>query len=117
MRKYVMLVPVLFLALTVAQPAGAQGGSKGRAKQGKTTQEKSRKADRDRSNPDDRPVGTAGPIMRYQGLDTNHNGRIERSEWRGDDAGFNNRDWNHDGVLSGDEVKPGTRRPRESVPR
>ena len=48
--------------------------------------------------------------MRFQGMDTNHDGVITRSEWRGNERSFRNQDWNGDGVLSGDEVREGARR-------
>jgi hypothetical protein len=50
--------------------------------------------------------------MRFRGLDRNHDGRITRNEWRGNDVSFRNHDWNRDGVLSGIEVRPGAKRPR-----
>src|SRR5215208_4320157 len=53
---------------------------------------------------------TAQAQMRYQSMDTNRDGVIERSEWRGTDRAFRNEDWNGDGVLSGDEVRQGARR-------
>ena len=37
---------------------------------------------------------------------------ITRSEWDGDDRSFANHDWNGNGVLSGDEVRPGATKPR-----
>src|SRR5215203_2119144 len=43
--------------------------------------------------------------MRWRAMDTNRDGRITRAEWRGNDRAFRNHDWNHDGVLSGDEVR------------
>jgi Ca2+-binding EF-hand superfamily protein len=49
--------------------------------------------------------------MRFAGMDTNRDGVITRAEWRGNDRAFNNQDWNGDGILSGDEVRPGARRP------
>ena len=48
--------------------------------------------------------------MRFQGMDTNHDGEITRNEWRGSDTAFRNQDWDGNGVLSGDEVRPGARR-------
>src|SRR3990172_12370700 len=48
--------------------------------------------------------------MRFQGMDRDKNGVITRSEWRGNEQSFSNEDWNGDGVLSGDEVRPGARR-------
>src|ERR1044071_9774065 len=43
--------------------------------------------------------------MRFADLDRNRNGQIERGEWRGSPRTFAIRDWNNDGVLSGDEVR------------
>jgi hypothetical protein len=45
--------------------------------------------------------------MRFLGMDRNGDGRITRDEWRGNDNSFAQHDWNDDGVLSGDEVRPG----------
>jgi hypothetical protein len=56
-----------------------------------------------------RPVGR----MRFEALDRNHDGRITRDEWNGNDRSFRNHDWNGDGVLSGDEVRAGARRNTE----
>ena len=47
---------------------------------------------------------------RFQGMDRNNDGVITRAEWRGNDNSFRNQDWNGDGVLSGEEVRPGGRR-------
>jgi Ca2+-binding EF-hand superfamily protein len=60
-------------------------------------------------------TGTTNPEMRYAALDTNHNGMIERSEWRGTARAFQTRDWNGDGVLSGDEVRVGAAAPNGAV--
>lgn len=72
--------------------------------------------DRDRDRTDDRNRDrdngrSDGSTMRFHGLDTNHDGRISRAEWRGNDTSFANHDWNRDGVLSGDEVREGATRP------
>jgi Ca2+-binding EF-hand superfamily protein len=48
--------------------------------------------------------------MRFQAMDTNHDGKISFKEWRGTEAAFRQQDWNGDGVLSGDEVRPGAKR-------
>jgi Ca2+-binding EF-hand superfamily protein len=48
--------------------------------------------------------------MRFEGMDTDRNGVITREEWRGSARAFQNQDWNGDGQLSGDEVRPGARR-------
>ena len=51
---------------------------------------------------------------RFQGMDRNRDGRITRSEWRGNSQSFRNQDWNNDGVLSGREVRANARRVRNS---
>ncbi len=48
--------------------------------------------------------------MRFQGMDRNNDGKITRAEWNGSDRSFQVHDWNGDGVLSGEEVRPGGRR-------
>jgi Ca2+-binding EF-hand superfamily protein len=48
--------------------------------------------------------------MRFAAMDTNNDGVITREEWRGNNRSFWMADWNGDGVLSGDEVRPGARR-------
>jgi Ca2+-binding EF-hand superfamily protein len=53
--------------------------------------------------------------MRYADLDRNHNGQIEKNEWRGSPRAFAVRDWNNDGVLSGDEVRTGAVPPSGSL--
>lgn len=60
-----------------------------------------------------RVVGTSGRLsaMRFRGMDRNRDGVIERSEWRGSETSFEQHDWNHDGRLSGDELRPGAPRP------
>ena len=56
-----------------------------------------------------------GPVsrMRFQALDRNNDGRITRDEWNGNENSFRNHDWNGDGVLSGNEVRPGAQRNTE----
>jgi Ca2+-binding EF-hand superfamily protein len=61
------------------------------------------------------PAGAAAQAgassgMRFQGMDTNRDGVITRNEWKGSDRSFRNHDWNGDGRLSGDEVRPGAQR-------
>src|SRR5215471_4523822 len=53
--------------------------------------------------------------MRFRDLDRNRNGVIERNEWRGSPRSFQMRDWNNDGVLSGDEVRTGANPPADSI--
>jgi Ca2+-binding EF-hand superfamily protein len=53
--------------------------------------------------------------MRFTDLDRNHNGVIEKSEWRGSPRSFAIHDWNGDGALSGDEVRVGAAPPPNSL--
>jgi Ca2+-binding EF-hand superfamily protein len=53
--------------------------------------------------------------MRFADLDRNHNGRIERGEWRGSPRSFAIHDWDNNGVLSGDEVRVGSVPPNGSL--
>ena len=48
--------------------------------------------------------------MRFAEMDTDNDGRITRDEWRGSRQSFMVHDWNNNGVLDGDEVRPGGRR-------
>ncbi len=59
--------------------------------------------------------GTTNTQMLYADLDTNHDGVIARREWRGSAASFSLRDWNGDGVLSGDELRPDAVPPANSA--
>jgi Ca2+-binding EF-hand superfamily protein len=43
--------------------------------------------------------------MRFRGMDKDGDGVITRAEWRGSTESFRLHDINHDGVLSGDEVR------------
>ena len=45
-------------------------------------------------------------IARFGAMDTDNDGVITRSEWRGNVQAFREQDANADGVLSGDEVRP-----------
>ena len=56
------------------------------------------------------PAGRQPVEMRFRGMDTNSDGVIARREWRGSAESFRVHDWNRDGVLSGDEVRPGAGR-------
>ena len=57
----------------------------------------------------------AAPI-RFQEMDRNNDRVIARSEWQGSDQSFRAHDWDHDGVLSGDEVRVGAAQPATRDP-
>lgn len=48
--------------------------------------------------------------MRFRAMDRNADGVITRAEWQGSDQSFRTHDWDGDGILSGDEVRPGASR-------
>ena len=48
--------------------------------------------------------------MRFREMDRNGDGIITRAEWRGNAVAFDQQDWNNDGQLSGQEVRPGAQR-------
>lgn len=51
----------------------------------------------------------------YHKADRNQDGVITLKEWRNEsDLSFNKRDWNHDGILSGNEIKDSTLKPTQS---
>ena len=52
-------------------------------------------------------VQAATAQTRFSEMDTNRDGVIARSEWRGSAQSFRVHDWNSDGVLSGDELRVG----------
>lgn len=51
-----------------------------------------------------RQPAAASPLLAQ--LDTNHDGKISRSEWKGNDVSFSMLDKNGDGVLTADELAP-----------
>lgn len=51
--------------------------------------------------------------MRFAPMDANRDGVITRQEWRGTARSFDRHDWNGDGILSGDEVRPAAGRDDE----
>jgi len=60
-------------------------------------------------------TASTSATMRYADQDRNHNGQVERGEWRGSPRSFAIHDWNNDGVLSGDEVRTGAVPPAGSL--
>lgn len=106
--KRTSIATLLALAVLAGPAFGKPGEDKGKNKdkdKGKTEDVRHHDHDDDgRDHDDDHDdEGT----MRFLGMDTNNDGRITRAEWRGNDVSFANHDWNDDGVLSGEEVRPG----------
>lgn len=48
--------------------------------------------------------------IRFAAMDKDGDGRITRAEWTGTRQSFLVHDWNNNGVLEGDEIRPGGRR-------
>jgi hypothetical protein len=116
MRVRNPLITAAILSLALTGPAAfalAHGPSAGVHDQNKDKEkdkDKDKNRNRDRRN-DDRRGGEDLTQMRFAGMDVNHDGRITRDEWRGNDNSFARHDWNGDGVLSGPEVTPGAQPP------
>jgi len=123
-RHFVLPVLLAFALSTVALPAFAQGQSQGKSQdkrndksQAKLAKEQE-KADRKQKKLQNKAEKERKAIqeaadrdeIRFRGLDRDHDDRITRAEWRGNDRSFANQDWNGDGVLSGDEVRGGAQR-------
>jgi hypothetical protein len=68
-------------------------------------------ANRNNNSSNNAPPVSPITDTRFRGMDTNADGQVTRAEWRGNDRAFQNQDWNNDGLLSGDEVRTGGRRP------
>ena len=88
-----------------------QGKAKGQAKQAQgqnKNKNKGAKAAKGAKGNDD---GRGNDEMRFAGMDRDGNGVITRNEWSGNDTSFANHDWDRNGVLSGDEIRPGAARP------
>jgi hypothetical protein len=85
---YRAFVTLTFLAATTFATIGieAQGRGQGRGQQGRPAQ------------------------MRFEVMDRNNDGMIQREEWNGSVRSFQVHDWNGDGVLSGQEVRIGAQR-------
>jgi Ni/Co efflux regulator RcnB len=102
------LLSVLALACALVVPATAdQGKGKAKGKNKDKQTQSDQKHDRDWDRDNDRDWDGEPGQMRFRGMDRNGDGRISRAEWRGNDQSFANHDWNGDGILSGDEVRPG----------
>jgi Ca2+-binding EF-hand superfamily protein len=126
MKKQLFVLPVFltFVFCILALQAFAQdnGRGKGRdkseAKHAKEHEKSERKHEKSHDKADKKQANKQESSnhnkSRFRGLDRDNDGRVTRDEWRGDDRSFANQDWNGDGVLSGDEVRPGARRPRDS---
>jgi Ca2+-binding EF-hand superfamily protein len=123
MRTPKPLITAVILSLAVAGPAALAAGSSGvndqaKKKPAQNSQNRGNQGNQNRGNQGNGHGNGGGTgsgedltHMRFAGLDTNHDGRITRDEWRGNDNSFNQHDWNGDGVLSGIEVTPGVQRP------
>ena len=113
-------LPIFLLSLAMTAPAVLPGAAASEASM-KDKDAKTDKADPQYVRPNDRnddwddwddwndDWNDDDANMRFEGMDTNRDGRVTRREWRGNDRSFNNHDWNRDGVLSGTELRPGGR--------
>jgi Ca2+-binding EF-hand superfamily protein len=58
---------------------------------------------------------TAQRDIRFKEMDRNNDNVITLAEWRGSEQSFRVHDWNGDGVLSGEEVRPGASRSARDI--
>ena len=109
--KSLLTAVILTLVITgpAARAAVGGAGAGDQAKKGKPSQNS--RGHRGNGQQGNNGGGEDLTQMRFAGMDTNHDGRITRDEWRGNNVSFNQHDWNGDGVLSGIEVTPGAQRP------
>jgi Ca2+-binding EF-hand superfamily protein len=99
--KIYRAIGILALAFGLASPAAlAQGKGKGAAK-GRA------KAQAQQQQQNEQSARQSAEQIRFYGMDKNNDGVITRSEWSGNDQSFREHDTNGDGILSGDEVRPG----------
>jgi Ca2+-binding EF-hand superfamily protein len=99
--KFYRAIGIVALAFAVASPAAlAQGKGKGAATGGTKAQAHQQQKQTELSR-------QSAEQMRFYGMDKDNDGVITRAEWSGNDQSFREHDTNGDGVLSGDEVRPG----------
>jgi Ca2+-binding EF-hand superfamily protein len=109
MRNQKRLLSPFLLSLALAVPTVFVGAAPAQALV------KDRPQPQDRYNNDD--WNDEDSNVRFEEMDTNGDGRVTRSEWRGNDRSFDVHDWNRDGVLSGNELRPGNRDDRSAIDR
>jgi hypothetical protein len=102
-------VPGISLAAQHSKPPQAQAHAQ--KNKGNSASKQAKHANKGKHKGDAR--GASGDQMRFRGLDKNRDGMITRSEWDGDNRSFENHDWNGNGVLSGDEIRPGATKPKK----
>src|SRR6266545_478597 len=98
MRKQERSLPILLLSVALAAPAVFAGAAPAEA----VAKNSPQYPQNDQYYDDDSNV-------RFEEMDIDGDGRVTRDEWRGNDRSFDVHDWNRDGVLSGDELRPGNR--------
>ena len=95
-------IGIAALAFSVASPAAlAQGKGKAVAKG------RARAQAQQQQRLDEQSARQSAEQIRFYGMDKNNDGVITRAEWSGNDQSFREHDTNGDGILSGDEVRPG----------
>ena len=98
--KIYRAIGIAALAFSVASPAAlAQGKGKALAKGRAKAQQQQKQ--------NEQSARQSAEQIRFYGMDKNNDGVITRAEWSGNDQSFREHDRNGDGILSGDEVRPG----------
>lgn len=110
MRLPKTIVPVAIL-LTLAVPAAHAAKSAKKPAGSKARPQAAQQAPAQKA-----PAQQATAADTFAAMDTNHDGKITRDEWKGNAIGFAMLDRNGDGVLSGDELKPAGQAPAQGAP-
>jgi len=90
-----------------SQPAGHEKKTKSEEKNAKPEEKKAKPTKEAKAH----GAKHVDERARFRGLDTDHDGVVTRQEWHGDGHSFAAHDWNHDGVLSGEELDPNAPHP------
>jgi hypothetical protein len=115
MRRQLIWVHAVTCAVTLALAAPVAAlASPGQPPPHAQDKDKAKKEKKDKKSKEPKGDAHGQPRdwdPRFHGLDADDNNVISRGEWNGDDRSFANHDWNRDGVLSGNELVAGAKRP------
>lgn len=100
------LIPAAAILLVLAAPAVQAQAAKAKKPTVDPARQTSPKA----------PSAATQPPSRPSDMDADHDGKVSRSEWKGNDVSFQMLDRNGDGSLSGDEMTAGAAAPATGDP-
>jgi hypothetical protein len=115
MRLPKTIIPAAIL-LTLAVPAAHAEKSAKKPAHSKARPQAAQQAPAQQAPAQKAPAQQATAADTFAAMDTDHDGKITRAEWKGNAIGFAMLDRNGDGVLSGDELKPAGQTPAQGAP-